>query len=62
MHLSLGVSLKFEGQEGDRFCEKKFVMGAGGEELKVETKTFLDKKEKSAAKKSLLVTMEPRDR
>mmetsp|Transcript_86418 Transcript_86418/g.137189 ORF Transcript_86418/g.137189 Transcript_86418/m.137189 type:complete len:299 (+) Transcript_86418:28-924(+) len=36
-------------------------MGAGGEELKVETKTFLDRKEKSAAKKSLLVTMEPRD-
>lgn len=37
-------------------------MGAGGEELKVETKAFLDRKEKSAAKKSLLVTMEPRDR
>lgn len=37
-------------------------MGAGGEELKVETKTFHDRKEKSAAKKSLLVTMEPRDR
>ena len=37
-------------------------MGAGGEELKVETKTFLDRKEKSGAKKSLLVTMEPRDR
>lgn len=37
-------------------------MGAGGEEFKNETKTFHDKKEKSAAKKSLLVTMEPRDR
>lgn len=37
-------------------------MGAGGEEVRIETKAFLQKKEKSAAKKTLLVSMEPRDR
>jgi len=36
-------------------------MGAGGEEVKIETKAF-EKKEKSSAKKALLVTMEPQDR
>lgn len=34
-------------------------MGAGGEEVRVETKAFL---EKSAAKKTLIVSMEPKDR
>lgn len=37
-------------------------MGAGGEEVRVETKAFIDKREKSTAKKSLLVSMEPQDR
>lgn len=36
-------------------------MGAGGEEVKIETKAFLEK-DKSSAKKTLLVSMEPRDR
>lgn len=38
-----------------------FNMGAGGEDVRIETKAFLEK-EKSPAKKSLLVSMEPRDR
>lgn len=37
-------------------------MGAGGEEVKVETKAFLEKREKSTAKKTLIVSMEPKDR
>ena len=37
-------------------------MGAGGEEVKVETKAFLEKSEKSTAKKTLIVSMEPKDR
>lgn len=41
--------------------KKIFNMGAGGEEVKIETKAF-EKKEKSSAKKALLVTMEPQDR
>lgn len=39
-----------------------FNMGAGGEEVRIETKAFLQKEEKSLAKKTLLVSMEPRDR
>lgn len=37
-------------------------MGAGGEELRIQTKAILERKEKTAAKKALIVTMEPRDR
>lgn len=35
-------------------------MGAGREELRMET--FVEEKGKSSAKKTLLVSMEPRDR